>query len=191
MAILSIGRRAGRKIPAQPLKSRADNRKWFGMKLGELESTWARTSKRLRRKVSKKAFDDLMKQYANMRTHQVKDLIGRLHALITRSPLVEWHRRQFDEDHAFISDKAAVNLYKVNGPAAKAYVWLLIRQEELSRNTRSPRLSVSDSELAEAIGVSKPTAQTYRKTLEKLKLIEISKDNRGKIKEIRILRVRY
>jgi hypothetical protein len=177
------------RIPAATAKTQVG--KWFGMKLGELESTGARTSTRLRRKVSKKAFDDLMKEYANVRTHQVKELIGRLHGLITRSPLVEWHRRQFDEDHAFISDKAATNLYKINGPAAKAYVWLLTRQEELARNTRSPSLSVSDSELAKAIGVSKPTAQTYRKVLERLKLIESVEEKRGEIKEIRIARVRY
>ncbi len=177
------------RIPAATAKTHVG--KWFGMKLGDLESTGARTGARLRRKVSKKAFHDLMKEYTNVRPHQVRKLIGRLHALITRSPLVEWHRRQFDEDYAFLSDQAAVNLYKISGPAAKAYVWLLIRQEEVARNTRSPELSESDSELAKAIGVSKPTAQTYRKILEKLKLIETSEDKQGKIKEIRIVRVKY
>jgi hypothetical protein len=53
-----------------------------------------------------------------MRTHQVREMISRLHSLITGSPVVEWHRRLFDSDYAFISDKAASNLYKIKGPAA-------------------------------------------------------------------------
>ncbi len=177
------------RIPAATAKTQVG--KWFGMKLGELESSGARTSERLRRKVSKKEFYDLMKEYENVRVHQVRELVRRLHALITRSPLVEWHRRQFDEDSAFLSDQAAGNLYKIDGPAVKAYVWLLIRQEELARNTRGSGLSVSDSELGDAVRVSKPTAQSYRKTLEKLKLIQTLKSKRGKIEEIRIVRVRY
>jgi hypothetical protein len=177
------------RIPATTAKGAVA--KWFGVKLGELESSGAKTGKRHRRKVSKKVFYDLMKQYENMRSHQVKELIRRLHSLIKQSPLVEWHGRQFEEDYAFISDKAAANLYKINGPAVKAYVWLLMRQEELARDTRGPKLSVTDSELGEALTVSKPSAQTYRKTLTKLKLIETVAVKAGKTAEIRIVKAKY
>jgi hypothetical protein len=97
---------------------------WFGVKLGDLKSTGKRSSSRWRRRVSKQAFYDLVKEYDNMRNHHVKELVGRLHPLIMGSPSVEWHRRLFDGDYAFISDKAASNLCKIKGPAAKAYVWL-------------------------------------------------------------------
>jgi hypothetical protein len=177
------------RIPATTAKAQVG--KWFGMKLGELEATGAKTAKRHRRKVPKKAFYDLLKEYANMRTHQVKELSGRLHTLIMGSPLVEWHRRLFDEASAFLSDKAAANLYKISGPAAKAYIWLLIRQEELARDTRGPKLSISDSELAVAIGVSKPSAQTHRKALTKLKLVEVKEVRSGKTAEMRIVKAKY
>ena len=29
------------------------------------------------------------------------------------------------------------NLYRINSPAAKAYLWLLMQQEEAARNTRT------------------------------------------------------
>ncbi|GEM_PF-1705637 len=165
--------------------------RWFGMKLGDLAGAGIKSSTRHRRKVPKQAVYDLFKQFENVRTHQVKELIGRLHALIKGSPWVEWHGRQFDDDHAFLADKSADNLYKINGPAGKAYVWLLIRQEELARNTRGPGLAVTDSELGEAIGVSKPTAQTYRKILSKLKLIETEKRTTNKSRQIAITKAKY
>jgi len=177
------------KIPAATAKTHVG--KWFKVKLGELESTGARKGNRLRRKVSKKAFQALMKEYAVVRTQHVKELTGRLHTLITGSPLVEWHGRLFDEDYAFMSDKAVSNLYKIKSPAAKAYVWLLIKQEELARNTRGPKLSVTDSELGDGIGVTKTTAQSYRKILSKLKLIETSERSGGKTKEIAVTKVKY
>jgi Mn-dependent DtxR family transcriptional regulator len=83
------------------------------------------------------------------------------------------------------------NLYKINGPGVKGYVWLLIRQEELARSTIGPRLDVSDAELAKAIGVSKATAQTYRKILSKLKLIEVKERIVNKIEQISITGAKY
>jgi hypothetical protein len=50
-------------------------------------------------------------------------------------------------------------------------LWLLIRQEQLARNTRGPGLEVSDSELAEGLGISKRTACDYREKLAKLRLV--------------------
>ncbi len=177
------------RIPATTAKAAVG--KWFGVKLGELESRGAGTGKRHRRKVSKKAFYDLMQEFQNMRTHQVKELVTRLHTLITGSPWVEWHGRQFDDNYAFLADKAASNLHKIRGPAAKAYVWLLIKQEELARNTRGPKLGVTDAQLAEAIGVTKRTACSYREELSKLKLISVSKQKGAKSQQIGIVRVIY
>lgn len=177
------------RIPAASAKTQVG--KWFGVTLGDLKASGAKTKTVYRRKVPKQEFFELLKEFENMRVHQVKELIGRLDGLIRRSPVQVWHRRLFDDDHAFLSDKAAANLYKINGPAVKAYVLLLIKQEELARDTRGPKLSVSDSELAEAIGVSKPSAQTYRKTLTKLKLIEDREVAAGKTKEIRVIKAKY
>jgi hypothetical protein len=161
------------------------------VKLGEMKGAAIKTTTTHRRKVSKRAFYDLMKEYSNMRTHQVNELIGRLDTLIKGSPWEEWHGRKFDESYAFLANKAAANLYRIKNPAVKAYVWLLIRQEELARNTRGPKLSVTDSELAGAVGVTKRTACTYREELSRLKLIEVSKQEGSKSNEIRIIRVKY
>jgi hypothetical protein len=73
----------------------------------------------------------------------------------------------------------------------KAYLWLLIRQEELARNTKGPKLSISDLELAKAVGVSKTTAQTYRTRLTELKLVQILRSKDSKSNEIAIERVKY
>jgi hypothetical protein len=128
--------------------------RWFHMKLGDLESQGKRPSKRPRLKVPKKELMAVLDRYRNIRAQHVRALIEELSGIIKRSETVQWHRRMFDEDYAFMKDRVVDNLYKIKGPAVKAYVWLLIRQEELARNSRGPQLSVSDSELAEALGVS-------------------------------------
>ena len=97
----------------------------------------------------------------------------------------------FDDDYVFLKDRAADNLYKIKGPAVKAYLWLLIRQEELAKNTIGPKLDVSDAELANAIGASKATAQTYRKILSKLRLIEVEERIVTKIRQISITAGKY
>jgi hypothetical protein len=66
-----------------------------------------------------------------------------------------------------------------------------MRQEELAKNTKGPGLEVSDSDLAEAIDVTKTTALNYREKLSKLKLIEVSKAKGSKSKEIAIKKVFY
>ena len=62
--------------------------------------------------------------------------------------------------------KVTGNLYKINSPAAKAYLWLLLHQEEVARPNVG-RLDVSDADLAQALGVSQTTAENYRKELER------------------------
>jgi hypothetical protein len=163
--------------------------KWFGLKLGDLESKGVRDTTRQRRKVPKKELLAVFERYKNMRFQHVDTLIAELKGVIERSDVVEWHRRLFDEDYTFMKDSVVDNLFKIKSPAVKAYVWLLIRQEELARNTKGPRLEVSDSELAEGIGVTKTTAQNYREKLGKLKPIEASKGTWSKSREIAIEKV--
>lgn len=165
--------------------------KWFGMKLGDFESKGVRPTTRLRRKVPKKEILAVLARYTTVRTQHLNTLIAELAGIIQGSELVEWHRRMFDDDYAFLKDRAADNLYKIKGPAVKAYVWLLIRQEELARSTRGPKLEVSDMELAEAVGVSKRTACTYREELTKLRLITSQEKKGSKIGELVITKVKY
>ncbi len=165
--------------------------KWFGLKLGDFESKGIRPSTRLRRKVSKKAIMASLDRYKNIRTQHVHALISELAGLIKQSEQVQWHRRMFDDDHVFLKDRAADNLYKIKGPAVKAYVWLLTRQEELARSTKGPALEISDKELAEALGVSKRTACTYREELTKIRLLTVQEKKGSKIGELVITKVKY
>lgn len=164
---------------------------WFGLKLGEFESKGVRPSTRLRRKVPKQEIMAVLARYTNVRTQHVNALIAELAGVIQRSELVEWHRRMFDDDHVFLKDRAADNLYKIKGPAVKAYVWLLMRQEELARSTRGPELEMSDKELGEAIGVSKRTACTYREELTRIRLVTAEEKKGSKIREMVITKVKY
>jgi len=164
---------------------------WFGMRLGDFESKGIRPSTRLRRKVPKKDVFEALARHRIIRTQHVNALVADLARIIQRSELVEWHRRMFDDNYTFLKDRAADNLYKIKSPAVKAYVWLLIRQEELARNTKGPGLEVSDSELAEGVGVSKRTACTYREELTKLRLIMVQKKKDSKFGELVITKTKY
>jgi len=176
-------------IPVATAKTQVG--RWFGMKLGDFESKGVRPSTRLRRKVPKKEIMAVLDRYKIVRTQHVSALIAELAGVIQGSELVEWHRRMFDGHYAFLKDRAADNLYKIKGPAVKAYVWLLIRQEELARSTRGPKLEVSDMELAEAVGVSKRTACTYREELTKLRLVTTQEKKGSKSGELVITRAKY
>jgi len=89
--------------------------------------------------------------------------------LIKGSQLVAWHGRLFNAEYAFLSKKVVGNLYRIKSPAAKAYLWLLIQQEETSRNT-GVKFSATDAQLAQGLGVSKTTAK-YREQLQALGLL--------------------
>jgi len=77
----------------------------------------------------------------NVRIQHVTALIAELAGVIQSSELVEWRRPLFDADYAFLKEREADNLFKIKSPTFKAYVWLLIRQEELARSTRGPKQS--------------------------------------------------
>jgi hypothetical protein len=165
--------------------------KWFGVQLGDLTAKGVRDTRKPRRKVPKKAITDLLAKYRNMRRQHVEPFISELRTLINGCPVVPRHGRMFDDEHAYFSDKVVSNIYRIKGPAVKAYLWLLMHQEEGARNTRGTGMSVSDSELATALGVSRPTAFAYRKHLSDLKLIETEQIMTGKVTEIRIKRTKY
>jgi hypothetical protein len=173
------------------LKAKAAVAKWFGVKLGDLTAKGVRDTRKPRRKVPKKAIGDLLAKYRNMRRQHVEGFIAELRTLINGCPFVPWHGRMFDDEFAYFSEKLLGNIYRIKGPAVKAYLWLLMHQEEQASNTRGAGMSVSDSELASALGVSRPTALGYRKRLSDLKLIETEEIKTGKIREIRIIRTKY
>ena len=72
----------------------------------------------------------------------------------------------------------------------KAYLWLLIRQEESARNTRAG-FRVSDADMTDGLGVSRTTAKEYREALRAIGLITVEEEKRGKTKQIAITRVKY
>ena len=173
------------------LKAKEAVAKWFGVKLGDLTAKGARDTRRPRRKVPKKAMEDLLAKYRNMRIQHVEPFISELRTLINSCPVVPWHGRMFDDEFAYFSSKLKGNIYRIKGPGVKAYLWLLMHQEEQARNTHGTGMSVSDSELATALGMSRPTAREYRKQLSELKLIETEENQTGKVSQIRIKRTKY
>jgi hypothetical protein len=96
----------------------------------------------------------------------------------------------FDEELTFLSQKLIGNLFRIKSAAAKAYLWLLIQQEETARNTKG-RFSVTDAALAEALGVSKTTAANYREQLQELGIVNVGTEKPGKIRQIRVEGVKY
>ena len=126
-----------------------------------------------------------------MRGQHLNALITELVGVIQSPAVVEWHRRMFDEDYAFLKDRAADNLFKIESPAVKAYVWLLIRQEELERSTRGPKLEVADSDLAKPLGVPSGRLCTYREELTKLGLVGAQPRKVSDIGEIVVTKAKY
>ncbi len=99
--------------------------KWWGVKLGDLRGKGVRTGTRTRRKVPKTAVYEVLAQYGSyVGARHLEGLIQDLQDLIRGCPLVEWHGRLFDDDHAFLSNQVIDNLSKINSPAVKAYLWL-------------------------------------------------------------------
>lgn len=165
--------------------------KGFGEKLGHFETKGTgSSSKIIRYAVPKRAVYDLIARYRNVRHQHVAALLKEAEDLIKGCSTVEWHGRLFDDDVAYLSRKVVGNIRRINGAAVKAYLWLLIRQEEAARNTKA-EFRVSDAELAHALGVSRPTAKTYREELARLGLVDYEKIGTGKRHVVAIKRVKY
>jgi hypothetical protein len=163
---------------------------WFGVKLQSFETAGSGPVKGYRYAVAKEAIYDLLARYPNMRHQHVDAFIREAAQLVRGCPLVPWHGRIFDEDHAFLSRKLIGNLFQIKSPAAKAYLWLLVQQEETARNTREV-FSISDAQLAQELGVSKTTAAKYREQLQEQGVVKTVVEKVGKIGEIRIKSVKY
>jgi hypothetical protein len=164
--------------------------KWFGVNLQAFETAGTGPVKGYRYAVPKQALYELLTRYPNMRHQHVEAFIREATQLIRSCHLVPWHGRMFEEDRAFLSQKLIGNLFRIKGPAAKAYLWLLIVQEERARNTREP-FGVTDSQMVSALGVSLPTAGTYRRELANQGLVKVEEKERGKNREITIRKVKY
>lgn len=164
--------------------------KGFGVKLQAFESGAGVPVKGYRYAVPKRAVYDLLARYPNMRHQHVEAFIREAAQLIQGCELVPWHGRMFDEERAFLSQKVIRNLYAIKSPAAKAYLWLLIYQEEVARNTKE-EFSVTDAELGQALAVSKTTAANYREQLQGMGLVRTGIEKMGKIDQIRVEIVKY
>jgi len=165
--------------------------KGFAVKLLPLVSKGTSTSKRTRYRVPKQVIYDLLDRYRNMRVQHVDPLIREAREIIQACSLVPWHGRMFDKDYTFLSKKIVSNLYTIKDPSVKAYLWLLIQQEEKARNTKDSALSISDADLAKALNVTRPTAKKYRQYLKGLRLIDVMEKKRGKKKDVRIVKANY
>jgi hypothetical protein len=163
---------------------------WFGVKLQSFETAGTGPVKGYRYAVPKQALYGLLARFPNMRHQHVEDFIREAAQLVRSCPLVPWHGRMFEEERAFLSKKLIGNLFQIKSPAAKAYLWLLVQQEETARNTREV-FSISDAQLAQRLGVSKTTAAKYREQLQEQGLVKTVVEKVGKIREIRIKSVKY
>jgi hypothetical protein len=165
--------------------------KGFGEKLGHFASKGIRAKAGITRyAVPRQAVYDLIARYGNVRHQHVATLLKEAVDLIWACPMVPWHGRLFHDGLAYLSRKVVGNLHRINDAAVKAYLWLLIRQEEEARNTKTA-FQVSDADLARAIGVSRPTAKKYRELLARLGLVEVEKAPIGKKVGIFINKVKY
>jgi hypothetical protein len=165
--------------------------KWFGVKLSAFDSKGIAEKKQpMRYAVSKQAVCDLCVRYRNMRHQHVEAFIREARELIEGSALVAWHQRLFDDHRAFLSKKVIDNLYRINGPAVKAYLWLLIQQEESARNTRAV-FRVSDADLARGLDISRTTAKEYRERLLAVRLVTVEQKTAGKKSEIAVTKAKY
>ena len=108
--------------------------------------------------MSKQAVYELLSRYAAMRNQHVESFLKEAVELIQGSQVVPWHGRKFDTDYAFFSRKVVGNLYRINSPAAKAYLWLLIQQEESIPKHRDQIPVLRIAKLAQGLGVSRTTA---------------------------------
>jgi hypothetical protein len=153
-------------------KAKDEVAKWFGVKLNPLKSKGVRDTSIPRRRVPKKAVYDLIGRYPKMSRQHVKPFVEEAQQLIKSCAVVPWHRRLFEDDYAFMSNKIIENLFRIGGPAIRAYLWLLIHQEEEARHNRW-NIDISDAQLGRALGVVRSTAGNYRKRLQELKLVTV------------------
>jgi hypothetical protein len=147
----------------------------FG-KLGKFEAHGIETKpKILRYAVPKAKLLDLIQRYRNMRRQHVPRLIEEVEELIRRSGTVELESaRSFSDDSAYfwpqIIDEQICR--RIDGAAIRLYLWMLVKQEEAARLNQWG-LQLTDTVVAEELGISIRTAGTYREDLQKLGLLVV------------------
>ena len=125
--------------------------------------------------VPKLAIQDLIERFSRVKHQQVRSLVDEAVNLIETSQVVELeHGRVFSNYFAFFWPQVIDNavIHKINGPAIRLYLWLLVEQEERAgRNNFTMRFT--DADIARSMGISRKTAGKYRQELEKLGLLKI------------------
>ena len=148
----------------------------FDVRLGHFEFKDVEQKTLIKRyAVPKWAIDDLIQRFSRMKHQQVQILVDAAVNLIETSQVVELeHGRVCSNYFAFLWPQIMDNqvLQKINAPAIRLYLWLLVEQEERARrNDFTMRLT--DAGIARSMGISRKTAGKYRQELQKLGLLKI------------------
>jgi hypothetical protein len=147
----------------------------FG-KLGKFKARGVEEKPKIvRYAVPKDKLLDLVQRYRNMRRQHIGSLITEAEDLIRSSEKVELeHTRSFSDEFAYFWPQILEDqiITRINGAAVRLYLWLLVKQEEAARRNQWG-LELTDTIVAEELGISIRTAGTYREELEKLGLLVI------------------
>jgi hypothetical protein len=147
----------------------------FG-KLGKFESHGLeQKSKIVRYAVPKDKLFDILDRYRNMRHQHIGQLVTEAENLIRDAEKVELkNTRSFSDEFAYLWPQILDDqiIKHINSAAIRLYLWLLVKQEEAARRNKWG-LELTETAVAEALGISIRTAGTYRESLQKLGLLVI------------------
>ena len=147
----------------------------FG-KLGKFEAHGVQEKPKIvRYAVPKEKLLDLVQHYRSMRRQHVSRLIEEAEDLIRNSEKVALeHTRSFSDEFAYLWPQILEDqiIRHINGASIRLYLWLLVKQEEAARLNQW-HMELTDTLVAEKLGVSIRTAGTYRQELQKLGLLVI------------------
>ncbi len=127
--------------------------------------------------VPKHEIRDLIARYSVMKRQHIPRLVDDATELIRSCALVELeHARVFSNYFAFFWPQIIDHdiLARINGPAIKLYLWLLLRQEEAARRNQWG-LRLKDAAIVRELGISRQQVASYRRELENLGLLTIKK----------------
>lgn len=128
--------------------------------------------------VPKWAIQDLIQRFSGMHRQDVPRLVAEAVQLVETSQVVELeHGRVFSNYFTFLWPQIIDNevLQKINAPAIKLYLWLLMKQEERAHRNEFA-MHLSDAEVAENLAISRKTAGTYRQELGKLGFLKVKEE---------------
>jgi hypothetical protein len=151
----------------------------FG-KLGKFEAHGIEEKPKIvRYAVPKHEIYDLIALFAAMRRQHVPKLVAEATKLIRSCAQVELdHGRVFSNYFAFFWPQIIDQdiLVRIDGPAIKLYLWLLVRQEEAARRNQWGLL-LTDAEIGRQWGVTRKALGKLRQELQNLGLLRV-KDGR-------------